>query len=365
MWQDTEVSRRLGLVAPIVQGPFGSGLSAVDLVAAVCEAGLLGSFGVHHLDAAGIREVAARIRSRTRRPFALNLWIPLHGDQETPDATQFAATAQLLRPYFEELGVPLPTLPERLRPGYEEQLDALLEVRPAVFSFVYGVPSPGVVSRCREHGIVTLGTATTPAEAQALEHAGVDMVVASGFEAGGHRVSFLRPAEESLTGTLSLVPQVADAVRVPVIAAGGIADGRGIAAALMLGAQGVQIGTAFLACDESAASAAHRARLLAAEPTQTALTRAFTGRLARGLRNRFMEEMAAHADRIAPYPLQAWFMAQLRPAVLRAGRSDLLALWAGQAAPLIRFRRAQDLIRSLIVETSTRLAGTRFNEQHL
>ena len=357
MWPNTEVSRRLGLAAPIIQGPFGSGLSAVDLVVAVCESGALGSFGVHHLAAEGIREVAGQIRSRTIRPFALNLWIPL-GDSDDPQLSdeQFLASRELLRPYFEQLGVSLPTRPRRFTPQYAGQVDAVLAARPAVFSFICGVPSPDVVSRCRELGIVTLGTATTPAEARLLESSGVDMVVATGFEAGGHRVSFLKSAEESLMGTLSLVPQVVDAVSIPVVAAGGIADGRGVAAALTLGAQGVQIGTAFLACEESAASPLHRERLLSSEPTQTALTRAFTGRLARGIRNQFMDDMAPHASELAHYPVQAWLTAQLKGAALRSSRADLLALWSGQSAPLLRHSKARQLVDALVTQTTEAFA---------
>jgi nitronate monooxygenase len=357
MWKQTEVARRLGLSAPIVQGPFGSGLSSVELLVAVSEAGLLGSFGAHHLSGAAIRDLAAAIRARTARPFALNLWLPF-ADSEDPQLSdaQFAAARERLRPYFEELGVELPARPERFTPRYAEQIEAVLEARPAAFSFIYGVPSPEVMRACHERGILTVGTVTTPAEAQLLEQAGVDMIVASGFEAGGHRVSFLREPEESLTGTLALIPQVVDAVRVPVIAAGGIADGRGIAAALMLGAQGVQIGTAFLACEESAASPLHRDRLFSTGPTQTALTRAFTGRLARGLRNRFLNEMADSRATFAPYPVQAWLTAQLRATALKRGRDDLLSLWSGQSAPLLRHRRARDLIGSLLAETDSRLA---------
>src|SRR6188768_3194337 len=170
MWKNTEVTRRLKLDAPIVQGPFGSGLSAVDLVVAVSEGGGLGSFGVHHLD---------------------GLWIPL-GDSDDPQLTeaQWNAAVELLRPYFEELRVPLPARPVRFGPHYQEQIETLLELRPPVFSFVFGVPDAEVLDRCHSLGIATLGVATTAAEATALENAGVDMIVASGFEAGGHRASF-------------------------------------------------------------------------------------------------------------------------------------------------------------------------------
>lgn len=357
MWQNTPLTRRLGLKAPIIQGPFGSGISSIDLVVAVSEAGALGSFGVHHLDGDGIREVARGIRTRTDRPFALNLWIPMEGEAAVVSEDAFQAALAPLQPIFRELDQPLPKRPDRLLPRFDEQIDAVLEAKPAVFSFVYGVPAPEVLRACRERNIVTLGTATTPEEAMLLADAGVDMIVATGFEAGGHRVSFLRPPEECLTGTLALIPQVVDAVGVPVIAAGGIADGRGVAAALMLGAQGVQIGTAFLACEESAASELHRSLLHAVQPTQTALTRGFTGRLARGIRNKTIDEIASTRDPIAPYPLRAWLFGQLKHAALKSNNTDRMALWCGQSAPLLKHRRAGELIASLVAETSALLGS--------
>jgi nitronate monooxygenase len=353
MWNDTAATRRLGLAAPIVQGPFGGGLSAVDLVVAVCESGGLGSFGVHHLGASGIRDVAAQIRAGTRRGFALNLWIPHdHGDDPRLTDGQWTAAVELLRPYYQELGVPLPARPARFTPRYEEQVETVLELAPAVFSFVFGVPSASVLERCRSAGIATLGAATTPAEAKLLADAGVDMIVATGFEAGGHRVSFLREPEDCLTGTLALVPQVVDAVRVPVIAAGGIADGRGVAAALKLGASAVQIGTAFLACEESNAAPLHRAKLFSPDARSTALTRAFSGRLARSVHNEFMDAMRGKEHLFAPYPVQNWLTAQYRAAALAAGRADIISLWSGQGAPLLRHRRAAELFRSLLEESA-------------
>jgi nitronate monooxygenase len=351
MWKDNAVSRRLKLDAPIIQGPFGGGLSAVDLVVAVSENGGLGSFGVHHLDAAGIHDVTAKIRARTSRPFALNLWIPL-GDSDDPRMSdaQWNAALELLQPYYAQLGVPTPARPARFAPRYEEQVETVLESKPAVFSFVFGVPSASVLDRCRSAGIVTLGAATTPDEAKLLADAGVDMIVATGFEAGGHRVSFLRPAEECLTGTLSLIPQVVDTVKVPVIAAGGIADGRGVAAALALGASAAQIGTAFLACEESNAAPAHRAKLFGADAKRTSLTRAFSGRLARSVHNDFIDAMQGKEGELAPYPVQNWLNAQMRAAALAAGRTDVISLWSGQSAPLLKHRRAADLMRALAGE---------------
>lgn len=353
MWKNTEVARRLKLAVPVIQGPFGGGISSVALAAAVCDSGGLGSFGVHHLDAAGIGEVARCLRECTSGPFALNLWVPL-GDADDPriDDAAFARNAALLAPYFRELGLAMPQRPARFAPPYDEQIEAVLRARPAVFSFVFGIPAQSVLERCRTLGIVTLGAATTVDEAIALERAGVDMVVATGFEAGGHRVSFLRPAEESLYGTFSLVPQVADAVRIPVIAAGGIADGRGIAAALTLGAQGVQIGTAFLACRESNADAAHRRMLLGPDARHTALTRVFSGRLARGIRNRLLAELQPHAAQIPQYPVQNWFGGFMKKGAAAQDRPDLMSLWCGQAAPLIRHQDARAVMAALVAQTT-------------
>ena len=349
MWKDTAVSRRLKLEFPIVQGPFGGGLSSVDLVVAVSENGGLGSFGVHHLEGAGIRDVAAGIRARTGRPFALNLWIPLR-DSDDPQLTdaQWNTALQLLQPYFDQLRLPLPARPARFAPRFEEQVETVLELRPAVFSFVFGVPSASVLDRCRSAGIVTLGAATTPAEAKLLADAGVDMIVATGFEAGGHRVSFLEEPENCLTGTASLVPQVVDAVRTPVIAAGGIVDGRGIASVLALGAAAAQIGTAFLACEESSAAPLHRQALFSDAARRTSLTRAFSGRLARSIHNEFVEAFRELEKSLPPYPVQNWLTAQFRKAALEAGRTDMVSLWSGQSAPLLKHRRAAELMRALV-----------------
>jgi nitronate monooxygenase len=348
MWNETEVSRRLKLDAPIIQGPFGSGLSSVDLVTAVSEAGGLGSFGAHHLDGAGIRDIAAQIRARTQRSFALNLWIP-HQDSDDPKISdeQWRTAIELLRPWFEDLRIAIPDRPRRFMPPYEEQVETVLEIRPPVFSFVFGVPSEDVLERCRRAGICTLGAATTPDEAKLLADAGVDMVVATGMEAGGHRVSFLREPEDCLTGTLALVPAVADAVKVPVIAAGGIADTRGMAAVLALGASAAQIGTAFLACEESNAAPLHRRMMFSAAARRTSLTRAFTGRLARSIHNEFIEKMRGEEARLPPYPVQSWLTGKLRAAAVAAGRADLISLWSGQAAPLLKHRTAAGLMQFL------------------
>lgn len=344
----TEATRRLGIELPLVQGPFGGGLSTTRLAATVSNLGGLGSFGAHHLQPDEIGRVAGELRSLTARPFALNLWISNHDPGGlTPSPADLDRVWRVLAPYFDELGVPRPELPERLQPRFEEQLEAVLEARPPVFSFIFGVPPPAVLAECRRRGIVTSGAATTIAEARALDEAGVDLVVATGFEAGGHRPSFLAPAEDSLMGTFALVPLVADRVKAPVIAAGGIGDARGVRAALTLGAAAAQLGTAFLACEESGTTDEHRALLFSERAEETALTRAFSGRLARGLRNRFVDEVGPRAGELAPYPLTSWFVSRLRPAAVQARRTDLVSLWGGQIAPNLRHRTASALMGAL------------------
>jgi len=351
-WTDTSFTQRLGVAYPIIQGPFGRGSSSVRLAAAVSNAGGLGSFGANDLGPADVFKTAVEIRKLTGKPFSLNLWVSTfdRGGDVLDEAT-YDRWIKRLAPYYRELGVTPPPKPNEITRNFQEQVAALLEARPPAFSFVFGIPSPDILRECRAKGIVTIGGAATVDEAVALEAAGVDMVVASGFEAGGHRTSFLQPSEESLVGTFSLIPQIADKVDVPVIAAGGIADGRGVAAALTLGADAVQIGTAFLACEESGAHPLHREALFREEAKQTVLTRAFTGRLARGIANRFAGEMKSHQAEFAPYPAQSWAVAPLRAAALAQGRSDLVHLWAGQSASLLRHRTADELFASLVRET--------------
>jgi nitronate monooxygenase len=322
-------------------------VSSVQLTAAVSDGGGLGSYGLYGYGADAIRKTAKELREATAKPFGLNLWVP-DGTEDSPLAqADFDRYVSILRAYFDELGLPLPEMPERYLPDYGEQVEATLEAGPAVVSFVFGVPAPEIIEAAHRRGMVVMATATTVAEAVALEAGGVDAVVASGMEAGGHRVSFLKPAEESLVGTFALVPQVADAVRIPVIAAGGIADRRGYAAAIALGADGVQVGSAFLATRESAAVPAYRAMLRSPGAGETVLTRALSGRLARGIPNRIIAELS-DPSRIAPFPAQNWLTGRFRPTAAAQGNTGLMSLWAGQAAPLIRHDSAADVLAELL-----------------
>ena len=332
-----------GIRHPIVLGPFG-GLSSVGLTAAVSEAGGLGSYGLYGYDATRIGDTAQQLRAATDRPFAMNIWLPT-GDEVAPNA-RFDEYALALAPFFNEVGIRRPARPVRYLPPLAEQLDAIWDAAPAVLSCVYGAPSTQLVWQAHSRGIRVVGAATTVAEAITLQRAGVDAIVATGSEAAGHRVSFLKPAEDSLVGLFSLLPQVVDAVDVPVIAAGGIADRRGVAAAFALGASGVQVGTAFLVTRDSAATDAHRAAIRRTSADASVLTRAMSGRLARGARNRVVTEIEA-ADAIAPFPAQNWLTGRFRAVAGQWGRGDLQSLWLGQSAPLARGETAAEVFAEL------------------
>lgn len=334
----------LGIEHPIVLGAFG-GLSSVALTAAVSNRGGLGQYGLYGYDADRIRSTVDELRTATARPFALNVWLPT-GDEVTPADVDVATILEPLRTFCDELGIEPPALPARFLPPIEEQLDAILAARPAVLSVVYGVPDPSTVDAARARDICVVGTATTVAEARALEAGGVDAIIASGAEAAGHRVSFLRAPEDSLIGGLSLIPQVVDAVAVPVIAAGGIADRRGVAAAFALGAEGVVSGTAFLVTRESAALDAHQRAIRGASDDSTVLTRAMTGRLARGLVNRAIRDIVDDG-RIAPFPAQSWATGVFRSEAAHRGDGSLVSLWAGQSAPLASRETASDVFDEL------------------
>jgi len=351
-WNENRLTAKLGIDYPLIQGPLG-GLSSQKLTAAVSNFGGLGSFGAHGLSPEAIKEMIAEIRSLTSKPFAMNLWISMEDEgARTSDVNAFIRSLAPLAAHLAAVGAPRPEYKPYSSMRFEDQARVLLDEEVPVFSFIYGIPPQEILDECRAKHIVTIGTATTPEEGAALQEAGVDAIVASGFEAGGHRGSFLRAAGDSLTGTFSLVPQIADKVDVAVIAAGGIADARGIVAALALGAEAVQMGTAFLACEESGASLLHRQALREKKAGHTALTKGFTGRLARGIHNRLLEELNREGTAILPYPLQRKLIRNLAIPAEAAGRSDLLPLWAGQSANLLACTDVTAFLTSLVEDAS-------------
>jgi nitronate monooxygenase len=351
-WMENRLTSRLGLQYPIIQGPLG-GLSSQRLTAVVSNYGALGSFGAHSFKPEAIRNVIREIKGLTPKPFAMNLWVSTE-DEGALTSTEEAFQCSLapLEKHIESVGGDKPSYRPYEPIRFEDQVQVLLDEGISAFSFIYGIPSKQILDEFRRKGVVLIGTATTVDEAIALERASVDVIAASGFEAGGHRGSFLQSSEDSLTGTMALVPQVVDAVKLPVVAAGGIGDARGIVAAFALGAEGVQMGTAFLACEESGANPLHRKALLSGQARQTALTRGFTGRLARGIKNRLLDDLNQKDIDILPYPLQRALVRHLLIPAEKAGRPDLLPLWAGQSANLTRSTEVCALLDTLVKEVS-------------
>jgi len=301
-----------------------------------------------------IRGAVAEVRSLTDRPFAVNLFVPEDFDPSLYDPREVNAPLAL---YREELGIEAPEEIGDFAQPFEDQLAVVLEEKVPVFSFTFGVPEEAQISALKEVGTVLAGMATTVREGLVLEKRGVDAVVGQGSEAGGHRGTFLSDFEDALVGTMTLVPQLADSLSVPVVAAGGIMDGRGLATALVLGAEGVQMGTAFLPCPESGVHPKYKEAVLAAESEETALTRAFSGKPAHGIRNRFLSEVAG--EEVPTFPVQNAYTKDIRAAAAKEDRIELLSLWAGQAARLGRAMPAAEVVEGTIREAAQRLSSLR------
>ncbi len=356
-WPDTRLSRLLGIRYPLIQAPM-AGVNTPELVAAVSNAGGLGSLGAAMLTPDALRGQLAEVRRLTAEPFAVNLFAPL-STPEAPEAVEaIEAMVERIAPWRERLGLGAAAPPPRPPASpFEAQLEVMLEQPPPVFSITFGVPPRDAMNALQEAGVIVIGTATTSAEAASVEGVGCDAVVAQGSEAGGHRGTFEGDFDSGLVGTIALVPQVRDRVELPVIAAGGIMDGRGIAAATVLGADAVQMGTAFIGCEEARVPPAYVGSLADSADGDTIVTRAFTGRPARALRTRWTEEVEREGAEIPPYPLQAMLLAELRAAGLERDELEIVMRLAGQGAPLIRRTSAPALVAELAAETETALAG--------
>jgi nitronate monooxygenase len=341
----------LGVELPVVQAPM-AGSNDSTLAVAVSAAGGLGSLPCALLTPDRVRAEVAAVRAGTDRPFNLNFFC--HADRP-PSAAEGERWIDRLGPYYEELGAARPSGLTSGRAPFDEDLCALVEeLRPPVVSFHFGLPAAPLLDRVRATGAVVLSSATTVAEARWLAEHGCDVVVAQGAEAGGHRGMFLTGSAAAQVGTLALVPQVVDAVDVPVVAAGGIADARAVAAALALGAQAVQVGTAFLRTPEATTSALHRAALAGAADDATVLTNVVTGRPARGIVNRLLGEVGPLSADAPAFPYATAGTAPLRAAAEAAGSAEFSPLWAGQAAPLAREEPAAGVVARLVGRPVTR-----------
>lgn len=324
---DSNLFHKLGLKHPLIVAPMAGGPSSPELVAAASAAGALGAMGGAYYNTAAIEAFAAQVRQRTEKPFAVNLFIPHSIPEVGPDQVERAAAATAS--YRAELELPAPQFAGPYEEDFDAQFEAMLRIKPACFSFVFGLLPADYVREARKAGIPLIGTATTLEEARALEDSGVDAITLQGFEAGGHRGIFDAHAPDPEIGLRDLLAQSVGKIRVPLIAAGGIMTAGDIRLALQAGAQAAQMGTAFLVCTEAGTSAPYRSRLLETPERRTRTTRAFSGRFARGIENRFMDEMETKGAAILPFPAQNKFTRDIRGASTAKGSADFLSLWAG------------------------------------
>jgi nitronate monooxygenase len=346
----SRVLKLFNIELPIIQAPM-AGATTPDMVVAVAEAGGLGSLPGAQYTPTDLRKALEVVRARTRRPINVNFFS--HQDPADDPARQAAWRQQLLRYYAEEgLEGEMQVSGTRRAPFDNAYCAVVEDFRPAVVSFHFGLPSPSLVDRVKRTGAKVISSATTVAEARWLEDHGADAIIATGLEAGGHRGNFLASDLSSQMGTIALVPQVVDAVGIPVIAAGGITDSRGVAAALALGAEAVQVGTAYLFTPEAKIHDVYR-KALSSRARSTVLTNLFTGRPARGIVNRLILDLGALSDLAPQYPTAAFALEPLRRAAEAAGRDDFSPLWAGEAFPLAKPMSAADLTRSLVADIAS------------
>lgn len=332
---------------PIIQGPTAGGANTPEQVAAVSNAGALGSLAGSLLAPAALRSQVAAIRALTERPFLLNFFVQ---NTPSPSPEEVAQAEVLLRPVLDALGWDKLPIPAKWCEDFQAQFETLIELKPAIASFTFNQLHKEQVDRLHDAGIAVIGTVTTVDEALAWQAAGADGVVASGIEAGGHRGTFIGPQKEARLTTFELLPAVVAAIDIPVIAAGGIMDGADIKRALAAGAQAVQMGTAFLVTDESGIPSAYKQRLLNAGDHPTRQTRAFSGRYARGLDNRFMQLMADVEEQVPAYPVQNALTGSIRAEAAKRGDTEWMSLWCGTEVKRSRAMGAAQLVRTLVDE---------------
>ncbi len=339
--------RDLGIQHPIIQAPMAGGPSTPELAAAVCNAGGLGSLGSAYSTPEQIAADIKKVRALTEKPFNVNLFAGGYVPESPVDAAPMLA---LLAEIHEALHLSPPSLLAWPKNPFAEQLQVVLEARPAVFSFTFGIPEPDAMARLKAAGIASFGTATTVQEGKMLQASGVTAIVAQGAEAGSHRGTFAGPFDGAMVPTFELVRSLRAAVSMPLIASGGLMDGRDIAQALARGASAAQLGTAFLTCPEAGTSEAYRRAVLAARADTTVITRAFSGRPARGLLNTFISKLEDKEKIILPFPLQNALTRPMRNAAAGLGDSGYLSLFVGQGVTRARALPAAELVSLLVAE---------------
>jgi nitronate monooxygenase len=348
-----KMTELLKIEYPVIQAPMAGGITTSKLVVEVSNAGGLGMIGAGYMTPIQIREQIKEIKPLTSEPFGINLFVP---NEFTYTKSEVKSAIQKLQPIRTQLhinkenNIDIPTC-NQVMETFNEQIKVVIEERVPVCSFTFGIPSKEIISELKMNGIILIGTATTVEEAIEAQKSGMDMVVVQGSEAGGHRGNFISQSQDSLIGLMSLIPQVVDHVTIPVIAAGGIMDGRGLMASLCLGALGVQMGTAFLTCFESGAHPIYKDAIMHAKENQIVLTRAFSGKYARGIKNKFIEEMEKHEDSLPDFPVQNALTQPIRKAATSQQNPEYLSLWSGQSPRLARNQSVKMLFKTILTET--------------
>lgn len=345
-----KVTDLLHIDYPIIQAPMAGGVTTSNLVSAVSNSGGLGMIGAGYMSPTQMREQIGEIRQLTTRPWGINLFVP--GDFCVTEKEIHYAN-QALQPIRKELDLHQEDLLEvpnfqKEQENFLEQIKVIIEEKVPICSFTFGLPSKEIINELKQNGTILIGTATTVREAIEIEKSGMDLVVVQGSEAGGHRGNFLDGHQESLIGLMSLIPQVVDNVTIPVIAAGGIMDGRGFMAALCLGATGVQLGTAFLTCIESGAHPLHKEGILHAHEDDTVLTRAFSGKWARGIKNKFIQEMQTQEASLPEFPVQNTLTQSIRKTAAKQDNPEFMSLWSGQSPRLAKKQTVSELINNIV-----------------
>jgi nitronate monooxygenase len=347
MWKNNRVRNLLKIEYPIIQAPMAGGATTPQLVATVSNSGALGSLAAALQTPEQTRRDIREIRHLTDRPFAVNMFIPVEFEISREKIERMT---RLLDRYRAEMNIPLSPEPSVLGASFEEQIMVIIEEKPPVFSFTFGALSSEWIKPLKEAGITLIGTATTVEEGLELEHRGIDIVVGQGSEAGGHRGTFMGPVSKAMIGTMALIPQLVDNLNIPVVASGGIMDGRGVLAALALGAEGAQLGTAFLTTLESGIQSRYKDALIHSSEQDTVLTKTFSGRYARGLNNRYISEMTPYEDDIPAFPIPNSLTRDIRVAAVQQGKTEFLPMWAGQASRLCKAVPAAKLVAEIVQE---------------
>ena len=348
---NNEITELLQIEYPIIQAPMAGGVTTSKLVATVSNYGGLGTIGAGYMSPTQICKQIKEIRQLTTNPFGVNLFVP---NEFSASENEIKLANHFLQPIRDQLSLETDSLElpkfNNTVETFNEQIRVMIEEKVPVCSFTFGVPSKEVITELKQHNIILMGTATTVREAVEIEDIGMDVIIVQGSEAGGHRGNFINGFQESLVGLMSLIPQVVDHVSIPVIAAGGIMDGRGLMASICLGAKGAQMGTAFLTCIESGAHKVHKKAILSADEDQTVLTRTFSGKWARGIKNKFILEMQEHEMSLPDFPFQNTLTQDIRKASTSQNNQDFMSLWSGQSPRLAKSQTVETLMKNIITE---------------